>query len=180
MLRAEQDLHKFTSDVTQILHPDEVRALRQGYDAELLSNLATQALVSKFPASGLWVHTIQRILFEDPDNGGRPLLDLAAKERELCLITLMSAQHLGMELGVHVYWGIMEGLEPKEIAALMTLVGVYAGLSRFEAALTAMQKTVRAMHSVAEKGQTDVLSVVNALLVAFDETPLPATPEPQH
>lgn len=170
-------LHKFTNDVTRILLPGEIEALRQGYDAQLMSDLATRALVEKFPASGLWVHTIQKILFKDDDNGGKPLLDLPARERELCLLSLMSAQHLGMELGVHVYWGIMEGLEPKEIAALMTLVGVYAGLSKFEAALSVMMKAVEAMHAAAQSGDTDVLGVINKLLVAFGSSPLESSPK---
>lgn len=180
MLQPQQDLHAFTKDVTEVLRPEEIEALRRGYDAQLMSDLATKALVSKFPASGLWVHTIQKILFKDEANGGKPLLDLRARERELCLITLMSAQHLGMELGVHVYWGIMEGLEPREIAALMTLVGVYAGLSRFEAALTVMTQTVQAMHTAAAAGRTDVLDVINELLKAFGKEPLPSTPEAAH
>lgn len=172
-----QTLHKLTSDVTKVLLPSEIDALRDSYDPEQLSNLATRALVEKFPASGLWVHTIQKILFKDDDNGGKPLLDLPARERELCLITLMSAQHLGMELGVHIYWGIMEGLEPREIAALMTLVGVYAGLSRFEAALSVMMKAVQAMHEAAECNQTDVLGVINQMLTAFGASPLEPSPK---
>lgn len=178
MMNDASNLHQFTKDVTEILMPEEIAALRANYDAELLSNVATKALVDKFPASGLWVGTIQKILFKDADNGGKPLLDIAPRERELCLITLMSSQNLGLELGIHIYWGIMEGLEPRQIAALLTLVGVYAGLPRFEAALTVMTKTMKALDEAAETGQTEVMQVVNHLLVAFGSTPVaPTTPE---
>ncbi len=177
---SQEDLHRFTKDVTHMISAEEISALRRGSDAELMSNVATKALVDKFPASGLWVRTIQKILFQDEANGGRPLLDLKARERELCLVTLMSAQSLGLELGVHVYWGIMEGLEPSEIAALMTLVGVYAGLSRFEASLTVMTKTVHAMHDAAAAGETDVLEVINRLLEAFGVAAVSAPKEAEH
>ncbi len=176
MIDEQTDLQKFTRDVTKMLAPDEIAALRKGYDAPLLSNLATKALVDKFPASGLWVGTIQKILYKDPENGGRPLLDLEGRERELCLISLLSAQHSGMELGIHVYWGIMEGLEPQQIAALMTLVGVYAGLSRFEAALSVMTITMKALDGAAQAGETDVLGVINRLLEAFGQSAVAAVP----
>lgn len=176
MISQQTDLHQFTRDVTQMLKPAEIAALRASYDAQLLSDLATKALVDKFPASGLWVSTIQKILYKDPENGGKPLLDLAARERELCLISLLSAQHSGMELGIHVYWGIMEGLEPQQIAALMTLVGVYAGLSRFEAALTVMTITMKALDAAAQAGETEVPGVINRLLAAFDKSPVASVP----
>lgn len=178
MMETHTDLHRFTKDVTEILTAEELEALRADYDPKLLSDVATKALVDKFPASGLWVNTIQKILFKDPENGGKPLLDLGGRERELCLITLMSAQHLGLELGIHVYWGMMEGLEPGQIAALMTLVGVYAGLSRFEAALSVMTKTMKALDGAAESGETEVLQVVNRLLEAFGSSAVVA-PKPE-
>ena len=167
MMDANAELHQFTQDVTKMLTERELEVLRGGYDAQLLSDLATKALVSKFPASGLWVGTIQKILFQDPDNGGRPLLDLGARERELCLITLLSAQAMGLELAVHIYWGLMEGLDPSQIAALVTLVGVYAGLDRFNAALGVMTSTMRALCECAERGRATVPEVVPALLAAF-------------
>ncbi|MCA9550630.1 MAG: hypothetical protein KC933_11385 [Myxococcales bacterium] len=162
------DVHKFTRDVTKMLTACELDALRRGYDPEALSNLATETLVAKFPASGLWVGTIQRILFADPDNGGKPLLDIEGQQRELCLITLMSAEGMGLELGVHIYWGLMERLEPEQIAALITLVGVYAGLDRFNSALGVMTTTLHALCGCAERGETTVAHVVPALLAAFE------------
>jgi alkylhydroperoxidase/carboxymuconolactone decarboxylase family protein YurZ len=171
---AHASLHKFTRDVTKILTKQELKALRGAYDASLLSDLATQAVVDKFPASGLWVGTIQRILFEDPENGGKPLLQIGAPERELCLIALMSAEGMRLELGVHIYWGLMEGLKPKQIAALMTLVGVYAGLDRFNAALGVMTTALRALCTAAEAGKVSVPDVLPILIGAFE----PAAPAP--
>lgn len=168
MTTTDVDLHQFTKDVTQMLSDQQLCRLRSGYDAELLSDLATQTVVQKFPASQVWISTIQRILFKDPANGNRPLLDLSAKERELCLVTLLSAQAMDLELAVHIYWGLMEGLEPKELAALITVVGVYAGLDKFNSALDVMTKTMHALDKVASSGACQVPDVIPAIVGAFE------------
>lgn len=161
------ELHQLTKDVTEMLSEKELAALRGAYDGLLLSELATKTLVEKFPASRIWVNTIQRILYVDESRGGAPLLDITPKERELCLITLLSAQHLELELGVHIYWGMMEGLSPKQIAALITMVGVYAGLARFNSALTVMTTALKALDVVAQKPNPDVVACITALVAAF-------------
>ncbi len=134
---------KNTDDVTKLVSRRAIRALRKGYDAGQMAAMATAVLVREFPASEAYVTAIHDSLFMPHGEGQAPLLDeLSGRERETALIPLLASQRAEMELAVHVYWGLMEGLNPDEIAGLLMVSGVYAGIGTQTVGLKVMSRVL--------------------------------------
>ena len=77
----------------------------------------------------------------------RSLAGLTAKEREVGLIVLLASQRASMELAIHIYWGLMEGITTQEVAGLMMVTGVYAGIGKQTAGMKVMRSALNALQA---------------------------------
>ncbi len=98
------------------------------------------------------------------------------KDRERCLIAILSSRDAGLNLAIHVYLGLMRGLSPGEIADIIFLGGIYTGVDRMSDGLAAEMKTLTVLAQVATPpGNCKVADVMKALHDAFT-APLPPSP----
>lgn len=131
--------------LADLLEAEELERLRAGFSEAELSELATQLVVRDFPPAGGLVTAIQDAIYLAP----RPL-EMSAADRERVLIALLTAQGLDRQLAVHVYWGLMVGLTPRDVAETVVLTGVYAGLARQNAAMGVLRRALTALKDVAD------------------------------
>ncbi len=135
-------------EVAALLTRRAVRSLRGGYDREVMAATATAALVRDFPESEDYVTAIHDSLFGGGEGRrSRSLAGLTAKEREVGLIVLLASQRASMELAIHIYWGLMEGITTQEVAGLMMVTGVYAGIGKQTAGMKVMRSALNALQA---------------------------------
>jgi alkylhydroperoxidase/carboxymuconolactone decarboxylase family protein YurZ len=169
---------KKTKDVTDLLSRRAIRALRKGYDGATMATLATAVMVKDFAESEAYVNAVHDTMYASPD-GSEPLLsELSGRERETALIPLITSQRAELELAVHVYWGIMEGLSPDEVAGLMLVSGIYSGIGNHNAGIKVMRKVLvplqqrylesREMSDEDAAAYLKVWPVLSAMLAAFN------------
>ena len=60
---------------------------------------------------------------------------LAPRDRERCLIVMLAERHQTLTLGIHIYWGLMEGLHLPEICQTLLLAGGYSGIDTYSMGL---------------------------------------------
>jgi len=158
-------------DITEILSEDDLERLRASFDEATMSATASAVLIAEYPESQLYVTAIHDSLFgAGPDGTEPPLAGLSAKERETSLIVLMAAQRTTFELAIHIYWGLMQGLTQDEVAGLLMLCGVYAGIGSQTTGLQTMRQTLTGLKQAVlndgdspSKGDQDPLEVITVL-----------------
>ncbi len=151
--------------IDRILSPDELSAFRRGFSNDRMNELARQAVAGTFPAAMAAVDLVGRTYFggvSERSPAGGSALD--GRERERVIIALMTAGPCDtLLLAIHIYWGLMEGLSPDEIAWTQLLTGTYRGIDKFTSGVGVLTVTLRSMRS--SLPNTDVDSVL-AILAA--------------
>jgi alkylhydroperoxidase/carboxymuconolactone decarboxylase family protein YurZ len=97
------------------------------------------------------------------------------KDRERCLIAVLASRDAGLNLAIHIYVGLMEGLSPQEIADVIFLGGIYTGVDRISDGLAAEMRTLDTLAQVTTPPRIcTVPQVMQALHDAFTSTPPPS------
>ena len=175
-------------DVTLILSQEAIDAYRRAYRTPdpsigastanldpgdtLMGKVASKVLIQKYPASQTYIEAMNKSLFHQPANEPPTLADLSPREREIALIAILSSQRAKLELAIHIYWGLMENLDPPHLAALLMASGMYAGISVQSSGLDVMQATMQALEdhyresSTEHEGALDIETVLFEVLLA--------------
>ena len=159
------------SSVGDILSGEQLQALRESYSNERMNQIARTGVSGSFtPAAHL--HQVLTDLFfhglQEVDANARVgpsaavPTPLSAREREIIIISMMTARLADpVFLAIHIYWGLMEGLSPEEIAWVQHLSGLYSGIDKFSRGIRVLTDTLRALQSCSSA--TDVDTVVREL-----------------
>lgn len=147
------------NDLTRILDAAAIEALRAAYDSNQLRAANAQAFSETYPPLAPWAQSAAAVFFR---NG-----PLAPRERELCLLTLLTHRAPGLSLSNHIYWALMEGVSVAEICEAIGLAGCYGGLPTFSAGVLVLQKTLEVLRRVAAQSERDSRAVLAALVHAF-------------
>jgi alkylhydroperoxidase/carboxymuconolactone decarboxylase family protein YurZ len=156
--------------VACLLSDDALKAYRAVYDYKEIADAATGAIVTDLPESKAYVDAIHDSLFVPGPDAGPSLSELSGREREIGLIVLLASQRAALELAIHIYWGLMEDISPHEIAGLMMLTGVYAGIGLqttgmklLQSVLTALQQRYEESLEMSEEDRDKHLATVPVL-----------------
>ncbi len=130
----------------------ELETLREGYDAQRMLDNAVAVVGGLFEGGKSWTEAFSSDVYQT----GR----MAARDRERILIALFTGQAERTALMIHVYWGLMEGLEPTEIQQVVLLAGTYTGLGRYTFGMKAVGQTFTRLaelaHALDEPTETNV------------------------
>ncbi|HEX2572039.1 MAG TPA: carboxymuconolactone decarboxylase family protein [Polyangia bacterium] len=132
-------------DVCQLLGPEDLLVLRRGFRRAVLSRAAHAVCVGPYAAAAPAVEGWLGLFYEQG-----ALLEPA--QRELVLNALLAAEGHRREVAIHVYWGLMEGLGPEQLAATFLLIGMYAGIDAYRSAIRVMQSVCRTLRELAATG----------------------------
>ena len=97
---------------------------------------------------------------------------LSIQDRERCVIALLASQYAELELAIHVYLAVMEGMSPEEVANILMLTGMYAGLDAFSKGLRTEAKALATLAALVDGNKPmDALSVLKTLKNVFEPPP---------
>jgi alkylhydroperoxidase/carboxymuconolactone decarboxylase family protein YurZ len=152
--------------VYEILTEQELKALRAAYNEApaALADFARRTYNGVFPpGTGIFDAIVERF-YTTGHPPEPPVSPLAQRDREIALIMLL-AMRTGstVQFAVHVYWGLMVGLEPAELGELLLLGGAYGGLDSYTSGLGTLSRTLGTLKQLAQAGQMAPLDVVRAL-----------------
>lgn len=172
------------STIDKILTPEQLEAFRKGYDADWMNQTAYASVAGSFlqagPTEQLVIRSYTTPRWPDaPVEGPAELpppeapiwpvpAEIPPKERERIIIALMTFRPMSsMFLAIHIYWGLMEGLSPNDIAWTQLLTGAYEGIDKYSNGIAVLSSTLTAMAAVYKTGKTDTPTVFDALAAAF-------------
>jgi len=131
-----------SGSVEEILTSEQVDAIRKGYDRELMNRAAAHAIVSPYPRAQAFADFLTTHFYDSDRWPG--------DRREQCLITYFTSHSAGnaFNLGVHLYWGLMEGLDVPTIADTILLTSAYAGIDNYSNAIGVLKKVLTLLSSL--------------------------------
>jgi hypothetical protein len=176
--------------VDKILTPEQIDAFRGGFDLKWLNATALATVAGQFhgavPTTQMLLDTffVQPFPYQHPTGHGpgAPIppihAEIPPKERERVVIALFTGMPFSnLFMAIHIYWGLMEGLTPNDIAWTQLLTSTYRGINVFTNGVGVLASTLNAMKSVLPA--TDTPTVFGAIAAAFTPvmaSQLPPTP----
>jgi len=152
----------------------KVAVLRRDYVRKDAVTLLNAVLPATYDKALEYSNAVADAFYGDlPEDSGREWRSmLSVQDRERCLIALLASRRAELELAIHVYLALMEGISPEEIANIMMLTGMYSGLDNFSRGLRVEAKALGALAQiVAQNASKDARSVLLALKEAFEPAP---------
>jgi alkylhydroperoxidase/carboxymuconolactone decarboxylase family protein YurZ len=154
--------------IDTLLSSAQLDTLRHAYSKEDMVQLLSSGIPGLDDRTTEFIGAIRKAFYD----GGAG--SMSAKDRERCLIAILASRDAGLNLALHVYCGLMEGLSPQEIADVIFLGGIYTGVDRISDGLAAEMTTLTVLaHTAVPPMSCTVSQVVQALIAAFRPPPRP-------
>ncbi len=125
------------------LELQQTRGTYQRTKDKLMQRMREELPTTYEPAAAYTI-AVEKIFYNEPHADM-----LSAQDRERCIVALLASRDADVNLALHMYLALMEGVAPGEIAHILLLAGVYSGVASF----------------------TDGLRVEGALLTYLKENP---------
>jgi alkylhydroperoxidase/carboxymuconolactone decarboxylase family protein YurZ len=154
-------------EITGYISETKLQQLKAAYkrtDLGALGGLPKVVYPPSAPSIDVIATTFYASLLDDP--GPQPRDTLTVQGRERCLVALLCARREDIELAIHIYLALMEGIGIREIAHVMLLAGTYTGVDNFNHGLRVEAVTLQALDSMT--GDLSLPAVVQALAQTFE------------
>ena len=154
--------------IDSMLSDVQLANLRGAYDAAKMADLLSSKMPSLDPDTAGYVAQIRQAFYDR--------CRMEPKDRERCLIGILASRDAGLNLALHVYVGLMEGLSPHDVADVVFLGGIYTGVDRISDGLDTVTRTLTVLARLAGRDESREVPVgdVAAALVAAFKPPLPS------
>jgi len=152
--------------IDTILNAAQLAILRAQFDPAEMNAVMGAPLPAAYPACEPYLETIGDLFYGgvSGDTSGSPL---SAKNRERCLVAILSTRGAGFNLALHMYMAIALDVSPKEVVHIALLAGTYTGIDNFAGATATAAKTFTVLATVATTGIARAANVFTALALAF-------------
>jgi alkylhydroperoxidase/carboxymuconolactone decarboxylase family protein YurZ len=147
-------------DIGTILAEDRLGALRAAYDHDAMTAAEVQVVSTVVPQFRGWNEEIARTFYQRPET-------LAPRDRERCLIALITCSGPPVSLALHIYWGLMEGLSVAEVVQTIGLAGCYGGLPKASFGIEVSCRVLKALGELPATGDLKPPAVLSALVREF-------------
>jgi hypothetical protein len=130
-------------DLRAALSDDALRTLRAHYRRDDIARAARRSVIEPYPPSAGFGAFVTDTLFD--------AARIAPSERERVVLALLlsRASSPSFAVAIHVYWSLMEGLSIVDVADVVTLTGVYAGMAHYKVGLDTMRVTLAVLRDAA-------------------------------
>src|SRR5262249_40897490 len=107
------------SQVDTTLSTEQLENLRSIYKKERATMIQTlsKGIPDRYDRTGAYIGAVASAFYPIEDRTDT----MPAKDRERCLIAILGSRDAGLNLSLHIYLGLMEGLAPREIADIIFL-----------------------------------------------------------
>lgn len=152
-------------ELTTILARTELTAVISNYNAPAMGQLLSAGLITHYPAISPYLGAIGQELY--PEFKSQPAGPLAAADRERCLVALLASRSRRLELAIHIYLALVNGVGVAELAHICLAAGIYTGIDTVGSAFEVMQKTLETLQAVAQTSTPDPQTVLVGLATAL-------------
>jgi alkylhydroperoxidase/carboxymuconolactone decarboxylase family protein YurZ len=153
--------------IDDVLQPEQLEMLRKAYRSEDVIQILSKGIPGLDERTAGYINAIRSAFYEGTA--------MQPRDRERCLIAVLASRDAGLNLAIHIYIGLMEGLSPQEIADVIFLGGIYTGVDRISDGLAAEVTTLTALAQVAPPPRScTVPQVMQELRDAFTSPPPPS------
>ena len=153
-----------TIDIRSALSNDQLTTLRGRYDSRQMTAFLSRGIPGLHKNTSDYIQAI-RTAFYDKSR-------MQPRDREICLIGILAARGAGLNLALHIYIGLMEGLSPDDVADVIFLAGIYMGVDVMSDGLDTTLRTLTVLAQVATSPRDcTVLQVAAALRAVFKPPP---------
>jgi alkylhydroperoxidase/carboxymuconolactone decarboxylase family protein YurZ len=152
-------------DLTTILTATELQTITSSYNAVTMGALLAKGLTDHYPAISPYLGAIGQELY--PEFKPQPAGPLSAANRERCLVALLASRSRRLELAIHIYLALVNGVSTAELAHICVASGIYTGVDTVGSAFDVMQATLEKLQALAQANAADPLHVLIGLASVF-------------
>jgi alkylhydroperoxidase/carboxymuconolactone decarboxylase family protein YurZ len=149
-------------DLTKILTKADLQIIVAQYDPVAMGKLLPVVPVTQYPPIQPYLTGIGGTLYPEFDPE-LPANSLSAPNRERCLVALLASRSRRVELAIHIYMALANGVEPAELAHILVAAGVYTGVDTVAISFGVMQTALETLKDLAGKKTADPKTVLEAL-----------------
>jgi ubiquinone/menaquinone biosynthesis C-methylase UbiE/alkylhydroperoxidase/carboxymuconolactone decarboxylase family protein YurZ/uncharacterized protein YbaR (Trm112 family) len=144
------------ADISTVLNGADLTAITGGFDAGEMNKKLREFFSNTYPATKDWLDALEKAF-----NTAHPI---EVADRERVIVALLASRGRGFELALHMYVAVANGVTPEEIAHIVFLTGIYAGVDTFARALAIGLSTMAILKDLTKGGaQPSVADVYDAL-----------------
>ncbi|MCY1019763.1 hypothetical protein [Pyxidicoccus sp. MSG2] len=137
-------------DVTSLLTPGALERLRRAYSQtpHQVANTSIDTITGMYEKSTDLLQEMLTEFYEPQD---------FARDREQIVIALLAARmgNRRMYLALHFYWGLMVGLDPKDIAYRLLFVSFYSGIDTLTSSLETLAVVLKRLEQHTTAASSD-------------------------
>jgi alkylhydroperoxidase/carboxymuconolactone decarboxylase family protein YurZ len=134
--------------VSSALSPEALSKLRNTFDRGELEQLFVQVMGGRYDRTVDYVEEVHHLFHsKNPSDRRTTRSRLSEEDRERCTIAILAAKGEEENLAIHVYIALMIGISPEEIADVIFLAGIYAGVP---AVTDGLDVEIRALEALEE------------------------------
>jgi len=152
-------------ELKTILTGGELQIVKAQYDAIAMGKLLSLTLTTQYPPISPYLAAIGKELY--PEFKGKPPGPLPAANRERCLVALLASRSRRLELAIHLYLALVNGVDPEELAHILLTPCIYTGVDTIGAAFGVMQGTLEKLNALAKLNTADPTTVLQELAKIF-------------
>jgi len=144
----------------------EIDAVAKSYDPLAMGQLLSATLVALYSPTEHLLRGIGDALYpEFAASGSETPLTPACRER--CLVALLASRTRTLELAIHVYMAIANGVAPDELRQILLVVAAYTGIDTAANGFRMLETTLQVLKACAKNGAVDPQTVLGALAQAL-------------
>jgi carboxymuconolactone decarboxylase family protein len=155
-------------DLSTILSQTELDIIVGQYDPVVVGKLLSAGLANQHQVIRPYLSGIGDSLYPefDPSPHANPL---SAANRERCLVALLASRSRRLELAIHSYMALANGVAPGELAQIILAAGVYTGVDTVASAFDTLQTTLQNLKDLVMAKTADPGKVLAKLAEAFSK-----------
>ncbi len=141
-------------DLRTLIDDKSVLALRGAYSSTAMRAAMTGKLHLAYPPMHPWTEGTEATFYATDH--------IADRDRERCLIALLTVTGPPLSMAIHIYWGLMEGIDMPEICHVIALAACYGGVPKLAPAFAVLQRLGPLLADLAARDAepTDVLDAL--------------------
>jgi alkylhydroperoxidase/carboxymuconolactone decarboxylase family protein YurZ len=151
-------------DVTTILSRSDLETIQNQYDRIEMGQVLSSILTHEYPPIADYLTGIGTTIYPEMQKGGKPGTLLPAN-RERCLVALLACRSRRLELAIHLYMALANGVGVAELAHIVVATGAYTGVDTVGNAFTVMEITLGVLKAMVAANTANPEAVFGALLV---------------
>jgi carboxymuconolactone decarboxylase family protein len=155
-------------ELSTILNQPELDSIAGQYNPVVVGKLLSLRLANQHKVTRPYLRGIGNSLYPEFESSRRTN-PLSAANRERCLVALLASRSRRLELAIHIYMALANGVVPGELAQIILAAGVYTGVDTVGSGFDTLQMTLLTLKNLVTSKTLDPEKVVSTLAGVFSK-----------